>query len=323
MKKITSLLALSCLFAATTTAMAAPEGEQSGVEATEIVGTPFRISAGGGCDLPLPEGTPVTYNFSGQWAGISAAPGAFTVEEYDEVVIKFAEAPACYYNVPFKDANGTQQWNAVGDQNGKTEWHIAITQNISELGIQNVEKNPTSLTITDSYAVKKDGSKETIKWTWVWGVSTTVDADITSGTATLTGLYGGVNISNDIIGKEGRKILRIYTDDETDLNGFPIQWCIRTAEGADAWPQIGVVNAHYAECNIDDNLQSIFLQYTAENATWKLGIKAITWELIDGDVPTAVSSIATQNMKNGKFMKDGKIVIMKNGKAYNVMGIQQ
>ena len=117
--------------------------------------------------------------------------------------------------------------------------------------------------------------------------------------------------------------MRIYTDDETDLNGFPIQWCIRTAEGADAWPQIGVVNAHYAECNIDDNLQSIFLQYTAENATWKLGIKAITWELIDGDVPTAVSSIATQNMKNGKFMKGGKIAIMKNGKAYNAMGIQQ
>ena len=322
MKKITSLLALSCLFAATTTAMAAPEGEEIGVEATEIVGTPFRISAGGGCDLPLPEGTPVTYNFSGQWAGISAAPGAFTVEEYDEVVIKFAEAPACYYNVPFKDAGGTQQWNAVGDQNG-TEWHIAITQNISDLGIQNVETNSTSLTITDSYAVKKDGSKETIKWTWGWGVSTTVDADITSGTATLTGRWGGVNISNDIIGKEGRKILRIYTDDETDLNGFPIQWCIRTAEGADAWPQIGVVNAHYAECSIDDKLQSIFLQYTAENATWKLGIKAITWELIGDDVPTAVSSIATQNMKNGKFMKGGKIVIMKNGKAYNAMGIQQ
>lgn len=38
---------------------------------------------------------------------------------------------------------------------------------------------------------------------------------------------------------------------------------------------------------------------------------------------TAVSSIATQTQKNGKFMKDGKIVILKNGKAYNAMGIQQ
>lgn len=38
---------------------------------------------------------------------------------------------------------------------------------------------------------------------------------------------------------------------------------------------------------------------------------------------TAVSSIATLTQKNGKFMKGGKIVIMKNGKAYNVMGIQQ
>lgn len=38
---------------------------------------------------------------------------------------------------------------------------------------------------------------------------------------------------------------------------------------------------------------------------------------------TAVSSIATQTQKNGKFMKGGKIVIMKNGKAYNAMGIQQ
>ena len=38
---------------------------------------------------------------------------------------------------------------------------------------------------------------------------------------------------------------------------------------------------------------------------------------------TAVSSIATQAQKNGKFMKGGKIVILKNGKAYNAMGIQQ
>ena len=322
MKKITSLLALSCLFAATTTAMAAPEGEQSGVEATEIVGTPFRISAGGGCALLLPEGTPVTYNFSGQWAGMSATPGAFTVEDYDEVVIKFAEAPACYYNVPFKDANGTQQWNAVGDQNG-TEWHIAITQNISELGIQNVQDGPTSLTITDSYAVKKDGTNVPIRWTAGWNVSTTVDADITSGTATLTGQWGGVNVSNDIIGVEGKKVLRIYTDDETDLNEFPIQWCIKTVEGKDAWPQIGVVDAHYAECTIEDNLQSIFLQYKASDGVARtLGIKAITWEIVTGD-PTAIRGAEAQSVKNGKFLQDGQIVIMKNGKAYNVMGIQK
>ena len=41
------------------------------------------------------------------------------------------------------------------------------------------------------------------------------------------------------------------------------------------------------------------------------------------NVPTAISGAETQSLKNGKFLQNGQIVIMKNGKAYNVMGIQK
>ena len=41
------------------------------------------------------------------------------------------------------------------------------------------------------------------------------------------------------------------------------------------------------------------------------------------NVPTAISGAETQSLKNGKFLQNGQIVIVKNGKAYNVMGIQK
>lgn len=41
------------------------------------------------------------------------------------------------------------------------------------------------------------------------------------------------------------------------------------------------------------------------------------------DDATAIRGAEAQAQKNGKFLQDGQIVIMKNGKAYNAMGIQQ
>lgn len=309
MKKIYSLLAVASLctltmFAAKSYVMAAAEGEDAGTDApaSEIQGTPFKLSAGSGCDIPLPSGTPVTYNFSGQWNSVELVPNTFKVEEVDSVVIKFAEAPACYYNVPYKkSADGDiATWNAVGDQEGKTQWNIAVTEDIYGLWIQNTQEGPSSFVFLEAYSVKKDGTHEPIKLNCGWGASTRVDVEMTSATATLSGKWGGVTVSNDILGKEGRKTLRIYTDEETDLTDFPIQWCIKTVDGTDAWPQIGVINAHYAECKIDDTLQSIFLQYT-DDQTRTLGIKAITWEL--SEIPVVEpGDYIVKNVATGKYL---------------------
>ena len=38
------------------------------------------------------------------------------------------------------------------------------------------------------------------------------------------------------------------------------------------------------------------------------------------DVPTAISEVAANGMKDGKFVKNNRIVIVRNGKAYNAAG---
>lgn len=250
-------------------------------EPSEFEGKRFSIAPGGGCDLPIPADAVRTFTFTGQWSSVAPSKNSFNSSEYSNIYVEFATPLEFNFNTPHKDANGGQQWHTgSGMWAGNTEWTVDVAQLgvINDLSIQNVQPGGTtaSFTIKQAYAEKVDGTKETLVFNAPgWGGSMSVKG-VYSGLAKLTSQWGGVNVSDDIIGLEGKKILRIYSN--SNLNDVNIQWCCKSVDGKDFWPQIGIVNDNYAECVIEETLQSIYLQHTVGDAQ-SIDIKALTWEL--------------------------------------------
>lgn len=288
----------------------------------ETLGTAFTLTAGGGCAIAGTENAPRKFTFTGQWSSTNPSIQDFSADEYSRIVVEFAEPLDFYYNTPYKNANGdVTTWSSgSGMQAGATEWTVDVTEDIYGLFIQNTQASGTNgFTIKSAYAEKKDGSIVPLVFQapgWNGSMQVLVDP-MTSVQATLSQQWGGLNISNDILNMEGTKVIRIYSN--TPLTDVPVQWCIKTVDGADAWPSINVSeeNPYYAECVIRENLQSIYLQYTASGLTTNIDIKAITWDI---DLNDAINDINVAAPANGKYLKNGKVVIVKNGKKYDVMG---
>ncbi len=261
----------------------------TGMLAQEVVGTAFKLTPAGGCAVEGADNYPQKYTFTGQWQSITPSVRDFAVGS--RVVIEFAEPTEWDFNTPCSATKGGevskwQAFNSIGT--GKDKWEIDATEEIFDLFIQNSQTVTTTLTISKAYYVEPGGTEEIpLTFTLGGGVSVApVTPNPESIKATCSQQWGGVNVSNDIIGLVGKKTLRIYSN--TPLTGTPIQWCIKTAEGKDAWPAIGVsaTDPNYAECEITDVLSSIYLQWTSTSAG-QLDIKAITWENEEPkDVPT-------------------------------------
>ncbi len=278
MRKITSFFLSMVMAAALPTYAANPASDDQPNE-DDVKGTWFDISANGQCTIPLPADTKYICTFAGQWGAITPSVADFDPETDEKVFIKFAEALTCNFNMPWKNSEDQQKWGFGIDCIGKTEVSIDVDQVIKGFSIQNVQPSDQpqpSFTITEGYVLKKSGEEVAIgPWTAGWNTSVTADAKIKSGQATIKGQWSGINVSNDIIGMDGPKKLRIYTN--SDITDFPIQWCIKKADDTDAWPPVGKVNANYAETVIKDNIKSIYLQYTGQEPG-TIDIKAITWE---------------------------------------------
>lgn len=254
------------------TVPAAPEAE--------FEGTPFDISWAG---MPTPDDAVRTFNFDGQWQAIEPNIRNFDPAEDKQIVVKFAEPLTVGYNVPFKQADGTQQWNACGgDQTGWGIFEIDVNEVMTEFGIQNTQTSANSLTITESYVVKNDESQVPLVWNPSgWGPKMTISG-ITSGSATISQQWAGVNmVAPEAFLQDGTKTLRIYT--ENDMTGMPFQWCLTDVDGNASYPAIGVdETGTYAEFTTDLLIKSLYLQHTTSDPT-TLDIKAITWEFTPAD----------------------------------------
>lgn len=251
----------------------------------EFEGKRFALTPGGGCHMPVLDAAPRTFTFNSQWSNTTPNKANFTSDEYSKIVVEFAEPLEFEFNTPYKDANGGQQWHTgSGMHIGNTEWTVDVAQLgvINEMNIQNVQASGTvaSFTIVNAYAEKLNGTKENIVFNAPgWGGSMTVQApNVYSGLCELSSQWGGVNVSDDIIGLPGKKVLRIYSN--SSLKDVNIQWCCKDVDGKDFWPQIGISEEddHYAECVIEETLQSIYLQHTVGDAQ-SIDVKAITWEI--------------------------------------------
>jgi len=292
----------------------------------KVEGTKLKLTPGGNSTLPYPNDAPVVCTFTGQWGSITPSIQDYDAAIYDKVIIEFAEPLSYYYNVPVKSAadGDVSNWNASktnGEGCSVMEIDLSLTGSIYGLFIQNVQSSGTnSFTISSAYAVKKDGSKEYLSFTAGWNASIKVDADIYAANCTFKGQWASIGIDG-LKGVQGAKKIRLYT--KSDLNQASAQWCIKTAAGADAWPQLGIVNENYAECIITDELETIALQWTSTEAG-SIDIAAVTYEIVPGYEAntTGIESIENGSLKDGKYLQNGKIVIVKNGKAYNITGVR-
>ena len=71
----------------------------------------------------------------------------------------------------------------------------------------------------------------------------------------------------------------------------------------------------------EDGILKITFNVTAENNISWLSFKNVVY--VKEDIPTAVGTVPVNAGKtSGKFMQDGKIVIMRDGKKYNVAGVE-
>lgn len=252
----------------------------------EFEGKRFALTPGGGCHMPVLDAAPRTFTFNSQWSGTNPNKRDFMASEYSKIVVEFAEPLEFYYNTPSNDATGAvARWSTGSGMNpGSSEWTIDVPSvgDIYGLYIQNTQAGgtTTSFTIANAYAEKLNGTKENIVFNAPgWGGSMTVQApNVYSGLCELSSQWGGVNVSDDIIGLPGKKVLRIYSN--SSLKDVNIQWCCKDVDGKDFWPQIGISEEddHYAECVIEETLQSIYLQHTVGDAQ-SIDVKAITWEI--------------------------------------------
>ena len=257
-----------------------------------ILGTPFELSPGSGCYVIGSDKLPHKFTFTDLWGGLTPSIQNFKASEYTKFVVEFAEPLQYYYNTPSKnslDATEPTTWGTgSGMHANATEWTIDIAEDIYDLFVQNVqeENNPNSIIINRAYAINLEGNEVPISFSSGWGSKDEIiwgnDEPIISLNCILSRQWGGIEVSNDIIGEKGGKILRIYSN--TSLKDKPLQWCIKTADGNDVWPSICVSDEdpYYAECAITDVVESIYLQYTAESISTALDIKAITWEIPPG-----------------------------------------
>lgn len=284
----------------------------------EIAGTKFNIAPGGNCDLPIPADAVRVFKFNSQWASCAPTTNSFDATIYKNVTIELEEALAFYYNTPYKDAAGTQQWGGAAAGNTSIVIDLATVGSITDFSIQNVETNPTSFTITKAYATKLDDTVEPLVFAPNWGVDMSVDG-VTNGVATFKGQWAGLNVDNSILNKEGKKTLRIYANQPIPTTA---QWCVKYADdNSDGYPQIGISadNPNYAECVIERPVSSIFLQWTSAEAG-SIDIEAITWEIEEANAIESIETVSTPSVK--KMMVNGKIVIVKGDKQYNMMGVQ-
>lgn len=242
----------------------------------DIVGTPFDISYTG---QVYPDDAVKTFNFTGQWQGLEPSIRNYDPANDKKIHIEFAEPLTCGYNVPFKDANGSQQWNACNaDQTGWTVMDIDVTQVMTEFYIQNTSKEANSFSITKSYVVKNDESQVPLTWTpGDWGPSVSV-AGVTKGVATISSQWDGVRMSApEAFLQDGTKTLRIYANSNLyDVEGA-FQWCLTDANGNASYPGINIINEHYAEFTTTTNIKSLYLQHTQSEAH-TIDIAAITWD---------------------------------------------
>ncbi len=242
----------------------------------DIVGTPFDISYTG---QVYPDDAVKTFNFTGQWQGLEPSIRNYDPANDKKIHIEFAEPLTCGYNVPFKDANGSQQWNACGaDQTGWTVMDIDVTQVMTEFYIQNTQTTANSFSITKSYVVKNDESQVPLTWApGGWGPSVSV-AGVTKGVATISSQWDGVRMSApEAFLQDGNKTLRIYANSNLyDVEGA-FQWCLTDVDGNASYPGINIINEHYAEFTTTTNIKSLYLQHTQTTAH-TIDIAAITWD---------------------------------------------
>ncbi len=283
----------------------------------EIAGTKFNIAPGGNCELPIPADAVRVFNFSGQWASCAPTTNSFDAAIYKNITVEFEEALEFYFNTPYVDATGAQQWGGAAVGTTTFVLDLATVGSITDFSIQNVSTDPTNFAIKNAYATKLDDTVEPLIFTpGGWGVAMNVDG-VTDGVATFKGQWAGLNVDNSILNKEGKKTLRVYANQPIPTTA---QWCVKYADdNSDGWPALGIseTDPTYAECVIDRPVSSIFLQWTVAEVG-SIDIKAITWEI---DETTAIESIETaDNTSVKKMMVNGKLVIVKGGKTYNVAG---
>jgi len=260
--------------------------------AQDVKGTKFEISANN-CELPVPADAARKFTFTSQWSSTSPSPNSFDAAEIQSIMIELAAPLPCHYNLPYKDASGTQKWNAYSDSHsgaspvGPTilDIDLSILGSITDFSIQHTQSSGTySFIINKSYTVDKAGNKSPFNFQAPgWGGSMAY-AGITSGTATFSKQWSGINLSDDIIGLYGKKTLRIYG---SGLENASLQWACTDLDDNNSYPAIGKKSDTYAETTIEAPLKSIYLQWTSAESG-SISIDAITWE-VEKEVAPAVS----------------------------------
>lgn len=267
------------------------------VSGQTIAGESLKLMPGGNSNLPIPEDAVRVFTFTNQWSSTAPTVNSFDASIYKEVVIEFKEALPFYYNTPHRlagvEGDAGQKWGGVAA--GETEYRLDLTEtgSITDFSIQNTQVSETpgnTFAIANAYAVKLDGSVEPLFFQAPgWGGSMAVEADIYSANVTFNGQWANIGIDG-LKGVEGKKIIRVYTN--TPINPEDVQFCIKTTDGADAWPQIILQDETkcYGLAEINETLESILLQWKS-TAAGNMDIVAITAEVI------VVPEIAIADMK--------------------------
>ncbi|MCQ2196722.1 MAG: hypothetical protein MJZ60_04275, partial [Bacteroidaceae bacterium] len=269
-------------------------------------GTKFELSWNG---MEIPADALKTYNFGGQWQSMKSNPADFDPANDKKIVIKFAE-PLADSNWNFgytkDDEAKTIVWNVVeGDKTGWEVFEADVTEVMNGFFIQNTGSS-NSMTITESYVVKNDESQVALSWTPDgWGPSISVSG-ITSGVATISSQWAGVNMTApEAFLQDGTKTLRIYAN--ADMKDLPFQWCLTDVDGQASYPAIGVDETGlYAEFTTDLKIKSLYLQHTSTEPH-TIDIKAITWEF---KAAAAELEMATVTIEKGE-----KSIVIKSSNA--------
>lgn len=257
------------------------------VEATNpaIIGETLKLMPGGNSNLPIPDDAVRVFSFTNQWSSTAPAVNSFDASIYKEIVIEFKEALPFYYNTPHRlagvEGDAGQKWGGVAA--GETEYRLDLTEtgSITDFSIQNTQASETpgnTFAIAKAYAVKLDGSVEPLFFQAPgWGGSMAVEADIYSANVTFNGQWANIGIDG-LKGVEGKKIIRVYTN--TPINPEDVQFCIKTTDGADAWPQIILQDETkcYGLAEINETLETILLQWKSATPG-SMDIVAVTVEV--------------------------------------------
>ena len=266
---------------------AAADENPNKVAPINMLGTPFELAPGGGCTLPISETAPRTFTFTGQWSSTAPQIRDFDAEEYANIHIEFAEPLNFYYNTPWKDAAGNQNWNfANADGSMKSaagvevmDIDLSVVGSVKEFNIQYVEASGSdSFTITKAYAEKKDGTQVNLVFQAPqWNGQMSV-AGLTDGIATFTNQWGALTLKGGIENQRGTTIIRLYSN--ATLPDGKFQLNATDLDGIHTYPQFEIVDnedLHYAKAELSFGVKTVDIQWTSTEAG-SIDIAAVTYE---------------------------------------------